>query len=125
MDQSKIVIGGNIVIASGSLVVPDDTVLTIAPINVGISPLVFEFGFETNALLPVQVTAINLPNNRVRLAIRNFDQQGGASLIEPLACGSIANRQLSVYLAIHTIGPQKVVRVVTYTFMLAGDANVG
>lgn len=124
--RPKITIAGNVVIASGTVVVSHGSPLRIIPALAGLTPLTFEFDFVTNALLPVQVQTENLPNNIIRVHVRNFDHPDGAALLAPLRVGQIANRDLFLQISIYTIGnaSAQIVRTISYTFTLAGNADV-
>jgi hypothetical protein len=124
-DQSKTLIGGNVVVASGTVVIPDGATAQIIPVNVGLNPLTFQFAFETNGLLPTQVVLTVLVGNLYQVTVRNFDSQIGNALIEPMQAGAIGGRRLFLNLAVHPIGQQKTIRLLTYTFTLEGAGNVG
>ena len=124
-DTSKITISGNVVIASGTVVVPPGSSLTITPLPAGSSPLTFQIGFETNASLPSQITSELIGNNLIKLTVRNFDSPSGTALIQPMRVGTIANRPLFINIATHRIGVENWVRTFSYTFTLEGASDVG
>ncbi len=125
---SKVVVAGNRVIASGSVVMPIAATLDITPVNTGPSPLLLRFSFVNNGLAPIEVRPTVVPNTSiVNLEVLNFDRPIGTTLVAPMEVGWIGNprRRLTLLLSVSVVGvPQPISRTVHYTIMADGVADV-
>lgn len=128
----KVVIGGNLVVASGSIIVQPGLEASITPIPVGTNPLTFRFAFASDGspspsyrIESVFGGLLNSNPNTFRVVLTNFDNSLGQAVTAPIAVGTVANRQLSLIFASYLIGqPSAAVRVLHYTFTLSGEQNV-
>jgi hypothetical protein len=127
----KVLIGGNLVVASGSIIIPHGLEASITPIPIGAAPLTFRFAFTGDGgapsyrIEPISGGILNPLTNAFRVSLINFDNSLGQAVTAPIAVGTIANRQLSLIFAAYLIGqPHAAVRILHYTFTLAGEQDV-
>jgi hypothetical protein len=123
--STKAVIGGSLVVASGSIVITQQRELVLTPVPVGPSPLRFHFVFDTLPGSPATYNIIPTGQNIYRITLFNFDGGIDIGVTSPLSVGTIASRALSLSFVAHSIGEGSgIIRVLTYTFTLDGEQDV-
>jgi hypothetical protein len=125
---SKVTVGGNLVIASGCVLVAIGQEVTVVPIVAGMAPLTFRFAFVNaggDSNYRIEPAGGLLNGNIFRVVLNNFNNSLGQGLTSPVLVGTIAGRQLYLVFAAYMIGqPPAPVHVLHYTFSLSGEQDV-
>lgn len=125
---SKVTVGGNLVVASGTALATSGQDVTVIPIAAGLGPLTFQFSFVSahgEASYRLEPSGGLLNNNVFRIILNNFNNPLGQGLTAPILVGTIAGRPLYLTFAAYMIGQvSQPLHVLHYTFTLSGAQDV-
>jgi hypothetical protein len=130
---AKVSVGGNLVVASGSILAPAGQNIAITPVPTGPGSLKFTFVFQndggaaTYKIEPDSVGILNAlaPSSAVRVILNNFDNSLGQGITTPIWVGNVGLRPLYLVFATYLIGQMpNILRLLHYTFTLTGEQDV-
>ncbi|HEY1709613.1 MAG TPA: hypothetical protein VGG10_15200 [Rhizomicrobium sp.] len=123
MVEPRLLVSGNLVLASGTVVLFEDSVLTIIPVPVGTTPITLEITFESRPGLEATLNSGASDPKITRLIAVNFNNPSGVALVEPREIGwiGVERRRVFINLTVNTVVAAKIVH---YTVTVEGPQDV-
>jgi len=117
----KVYLGGNLVLASGTVCVPPGHSVEVVPLPFGEGPLHFIFEFRAEEGEPSQVEFDGTSAPTVKISLINFKNSLGQATTQPMVIGKFGDRELKLMVSVHSIGTEPdQVRLFSYTMTLEG-----
>ena len=125
-NSPKAYVDQDLVVASGTVVMPRTAVFSVVPVPVGNTPIKVLVRFTTNPEAAPGVQG-NVIGNTVEITITNGDSHAGITLVRPVEIGWIGSfqRKLRMLVSSQLMGqPETALRLFAYTVTADGDADV-